>query len=194
MISEGSENEKQQTDSIERELQHVESYGECIIPIVDEYQQDIAHALVNNSNLKYRVNQIIIMNKRLLFDWVYIFFFMIPSSIIAFVVYSTHNVNTSIIVLLILLYLLMTMTISLRWIAIVIKLTPPTFFCGALNAIIFSFVDPSFLFTAFSYFAITRFSGSFAVGMILALSWWFIGAAPTTTLRYWQSFTALPLP
>ena len=45
--------ENQQTDCIERELQHVESCCESIIPIVEESQQDVANALVKNSNLKY---------------------------------------------------------------------------------------------------------------------------------------------
>ena len=167
--SEGPEseiNEKQQTDSIE---QHVQSYCESIIPIVEESQQDVANALVKNNNLKYRVNQIKIMNKRILFDYMYSIIFLVPYLITCFLLMCI-TLTLFYATLIFILYIVTNSHISYHWAAVPSKLIKPTYVCGAIHGFIVSFSDPSDLVTIFSYYSISRFFYSYFIGMTLALS------------------------
>ena len=162
MISEGPET-NEQTDSIELELQHVESYGECIIPVVEESQQDVANALIENSNVKYRVSQIKIMNKRI-FIGITCLYFCIASTL-----YITLTEFTGALLWYFLL-LMMINFISYHWIAVVSKLTPSTFFCGAVSAFIYSMDELPLQIKSMAYYTPTRCIWSFFVGMTIASS------------------------
>ena len=167
--SEGPEseiNEKQQSDSIE---QHAESYCESIIPIVKESQQDVASALVKNSNLKYRAKQVKIMNKKILFDYMYSFFLVVPY-LITFFLSMCITITIFYAILIFFSFILINALISYHWAAVLSKLTPPTYVRGAIHAVIVNFADSSYLVTIFSYYSICRFFYSYFIGMTLALS------------------------
>ena len=78
--------------------------------------------------------------------------------------YITPNA-VSVVLIYLLLFMIMVM-ISYYWIAVVSKLTPPTFFCRAISAVIFCFSDPSLPITLFPYIIISPLN----IGMALALS------------------------
>ena len=61
--------------------------------------------------------------------------------------------------------------ISYHWAAVLSKLTPPTYVCGAIHAVIVSFFDPSRLVTVYSSSTFRRFFWSYFIGMTLGLSW-----------------------
>jgi len=48
---------------IERERHHIESYCEHVCPLLENSRREVASALVKNSNLKYRLDQMKAMNK-----------------------------------------------------------------------------------------------------------------------------------
>ena len=136
---------------------------------MEESQQDVANALVKNSNLKYRANQIKIMNKRILFDYMYSFFLVVPYLITCFL--SMCITLTLFYTTLIFISIIVTnYLISYHWAAVLSKLIQPTYVCGAIHGFIVSFSDPSYLVTVYSYYTISRFFYSYFIGMTLALS------------------------
>jgi len=171
-LSGGAENEIKEirADNLERGLQHVATYCEHISPALVDSQQDVASALVKNTNLKYRLDQMRITSKQIMFNHTLLFFQVVPILLSFLLRSSLDGINpvASIGISTVSSVIIVLFEYKYFWYSAASKFRPLVLFCGAVVGVNFSQFNLMHQVSMLSIFPFFPYILSYGVGVMLA--------------------------